>query len=225
MLREISEAFNRADFPEVIRSMDRHFGESHYSLKSLFRDQQRKILDRILASTRQDLEGHYRQITDQYTPLMRFLKDIGAPPLPALKTAADFALNAELRRQFETDEPDPSRSRTLLLEAQTDSVDLQREALGYVVKEHIDRRMNQLASAPADAAFLARTAELAGIVREMNFELNLWKTENQFFRLMRHVAPVYREKAVRGDLTAQEWLSHFDKLGEQLNFRISAPEA
>ena len=148
LLGEISEAFQRADFPQVIRLMDRHFGESHYSLKSLFRDEQRKILQQILASTGQDLESRYRQITDQYTPLMRFLKDIGAPLPAALKTAADFILNAELRRQFEGGDTDPARIRALLEEAQTDNVELQREALAYAIKAHLDRRLERLTAAP-----------------------------------------------------------------------------
>ena len=44
LVAEFSEAFNRADFPQVIRLMDKHFGESYYSLKNLFRDEQRKVL-------------------------------------------------------------------------------------------------------------------------------------------------------------------------------------
>ena len=69
LVGEFKEAFSRADFPQLIRLMDRHFGESYYSLKILFRDEQRKILQQVLVSTGQDIESHYRQISDQYTPL------------------------------------------------------------------------------------------------------------------------------------------------------------
>jgi hypothetical protein len=48
--------------------MDRNFGESSYSLKTLFRDEQRKVLDQILMSTHEDVESRFRQITDSYTP-------------------------------------------------------------------------------------------------------------------------------------------------------------
>ena len=33
LVTEFTEAFNRADFPQVIRLMDKHFGESYYSLQ------------------------------------------------------------------------------------------------------------------------------------------------------------------------------------------------
>ncbi|MEE9265025.1 MAG: DUF3536 domain-containing protein, partial [Vicinamibacteria bacterium] len=50
LLADVGEPFNRGDFPEVIRLFDREFGKSNYSLRSLFRDQQRKIVNLILKS-------------------------------------------------------------------------------------------------------------------------------------------------------------------------------
>ena len=221
LLDEISEAFQRADFPQVIRSMDGHFGESHYSLKSLFRDEQRNILQQILASTGQDLESRYRQITDQYTPLMRFLKDLGTPLPGALKAAANFILNADLRRQFEGETPDPARIRTLLQEAQTNNVDLQREELGYAIKAHLDARLARITATPDDVALLASTAEIAEIVRSMDIEVNLWKTQNLFFNLLKDVWPRQQAAAGQGDATAKMLLESFVKLGDQLGFKLN----
>jgi alpha-amylase/alpha-mannosidase (GH57 family) len=222
---EITEAFGRADFPQVIRLMDRHFGESNYSLKDLFRDEQRKILNQILASTGQDLESRYRQITDQYMPLMRFLKDMDAPLPTALKTAADFVLNAELRRQFEGEEPDPTRVQTLAEEIRAGSVELHREELGYAIKSHLDRRLERLAAAPEDLPLLARTAEIAAVVRALDLEVNLWKTQNLYFRLAREVKPALHERSQREDAAAVEWERHFTRLGEQLGFNVNGAHA
>jgi len=44
--QELSDAFGRAEFPDVIRILDRHFGDSTYSLRSIFHDDQRRILSR-----------------------------------------------------------------------------------------------------------------------------------------------------------------------------------
>src|SRR5207248_1100594 len=96
MFNEIKQAFDHADFPQVIRLIDRHFGESSYSLRSLFKDEQRRILHGILDSTREDLENRYRLITERYTPLMRFLAEILVPLLQALRTAVDFILHSDI---------------------------------------------------------------------------------------------------------------------------------
>ena len=41
--------------------MDRRFGESNYSLRSLFRDEQRKVLEQILTASLGEAEALYRQ--------------------------------------------------------------------------------------------------------------------------------------------------------------------
>ncbi len=218
---EFREAFDRADFPQVIRLMDRHFGESNYSVKNLFRDQQRKVLDRVLRSTSRDIESHYRQIADQHTPLARFLKDLGAPLPSALKTAMDFVLNCDLLNQFDTDDPDPARLRALVDQARTANLELRHEVLGYDMKRHLDRRLDRLKAAPDDVVDLARTAALAEVVRSIGLDINLWKTQNFCFQMLKHVAPRQQAKAATGDPAAQEWLQHFNRLADQLGFRVT----
>jgi alpha-amylase/alpha-mannosidase (GH57 family) len=51
MVEEMRGCFERADFPGLIRLMDQYYGKAHYSIKDLFRDEQRKILNQILATT------------------------------------------------------------------------------------------------------------------------------------------------------------------------------
>src|SRR5208337_3011567 len=51
MTSELLHAFSHSDLAQVIRLMDIGFGNDTYSLKSLFRDEQRRILDLILNST------------------------------------------------------------------------------------------------------------------------------------------------------------------------------
>ena len=140
----------------------------------------------MLVATGQDIESHYRQISDQYTPLTRFLKDINAPMPVALKTAVDFILNCDLRRQFESAEPNLERMRALVEQARTGNVELQQESLGYAIAGHLDRRLEAMMASPEDLAALAHTADLAEVVRFMAMEVNLWKTQNLYFQMRRH---------------------------------------
>ena len=90
-------------FPEVIRAFDRGFGTDTYSLKSLFRDEQRNILSQILISTLDEAEAVYRQLYEHHAPLMRFLSDLKTPLPKAFRTTAEYALNSHLRRAFSED--------------------------------------------------------------------------------------------------------------------------
>src|SRR5207244_7244286 len=91
LIHEAAEPLTRADFAEVIRLMDRRFGESHYSVRSLFRDEQRKTLDLILSATLEEAETLYRQIYEHGEPMMRSL------------TARNIALHKPLQNAVEID--------------------------------------------------------------------------------------------------------------------------
>jgi hypothetical protein len=222
MKAEISETFSRADFPQIIRLMDRHFGESNYSLKSLFRDEQRSILNQILASTMQDLESRYRQVSDSYGPLMRFLGDLKVPLPRVLQLTEDFVLNADLRKQFESEEPDLRQIRAFLAEAASRKVALDKEGLNYALKANFDRMILHFSQRPRDIALLHRLDSLAGILPSLPFEVNLWKTQNLFSEMWTQSFPDFQQRADQGDAEARDWVAQFLSLGNHLGFLLEA---
>src|SRR4029079_7413113 len=119
MQGEINEVFQIADFPQIIRLIDQYFGHSQYSLKSLFKDEQRRILHQILASAREDLESRFRLITERYAPLMKFLQGAGVPLPAGLETAWDLTLHNNIRRQLKNGHTDLEQLKNLLNEAQS----------------------------------------------------------------------------------------------------------
>jgi hypothetical protein len=138
LVREITEPFDRADFAETLRMLDKHFGASTYSLRFLFRDEQRKILDIILESTLADVEAIYRKLYETNVPLMRFLKDSGVPPPRALYAAAEVVLNADLRRAFENEELSPQHIDPLLDESGSEGISLDEETLEYALRGSLE---------------------------------------------------------------------------------------
>ncbi|MCI0535908.1 MAG: DUF3536 domain-containing protein [Verrucomicrobiales bacterium] len=225
MVRELKEAFDRADFPELVRRIDRHFGGSNYSLKSLFKDQQRHILNEILASTREDLESRFRLISERYTPLMRFLQDLGAPLPAALQAAVDFILHSDVRRQFRTNElPDPERLRSLIEEAQARKVEVVDADLSYAIKNKLESLILQLTARPDDLATLRNLEQLTTIVMPLPLGLNLWKVQNTYYEMLQSVLPEFRRRAEQGDKDALSWIQHFLGLGERLEFAVEHVE-
>ena len=94
------------------------------SLKSLFRDEQRRILDLILESTLDDAEEVYRRLYDNYSPLMRFLSDLEIPLPNALRMVGEFVINTTLTRLLAHDQLDLDRIAALLEDARRGDVAL-----------------------------------------------------------------------------------------------------
>jgi len=217
LVREASDAFHRGEFSEVVRLLDRHFEGVTYSLKSLFRDEQRKVVGQILEATLDEVEGSLKRIYEHHAQLMRFLADMGTPPPRALYAAAEFTLNVSLRRASAEETPDVERIRTLLDSAARENVPLDGRGLGYALEQTIDRMMEALEADPTDLVALRRVDATIALVGSTPFEVNLWKAQNVCYNLLQTVRPEFRHRT--GD-DARDWLELFASLAARLSVRV-----
>ncbi len=217
---ELSEIFAGADIPEIIRAVDRNFGAGVYSLKLLFRDEQRKILDMILEATMADIDAAYRQLYMQNAPLMRFLSDIGYPASKSFHAAAELALNGELKRAFRAEPLDIDAIRGTLYEADGVKVTLDGEGLEYTLRKTIERMMFAFREKSDDIVLLAQIDAAVEMGISLPFTVNFWKTQNVFWEMRDPVYTGYRSRAALGDEAAAEWVRLFSALGAKLSVRL-----
>jgi hypothetical protein len=220
VVEEFATTFASADFPEVIRLLDRIFGESTYSLRTLFRDEQRKVIDLILATTLAETEAVYRQLYEARAPLMRFLAGLNNPLPRAFLAAAEFILNSDLRRAFETLPVAPEHIKTLLHEAQTGGLSLDNTTLAYAYNHTMRRLAEQLQEQPAELSMLQHLEAAVELLPLLPFEVDVWKAQNVCYELSRAVSPAFHDRAASGDSQAQEWLEHFWAVGDRLRVRV-----
>jgi alpha-amylase/alpha-mannosidase (GH57 family) len=220
-VQELGNAFSMADFPQVVLLLDKHFGTSIYSIRSLFRDQQRRVLNTILASSLSEAEAHYREIYELRVPLMRFLTDLGIPLPRAFQAAAEFTINRDLRRIFEGEEFDAEPMRRLLNEASSVKVALDVTTLEYTLRKAIEKMMRQLDAAPDDGNLLHAIQRAVGLGASLPFEINLWTVQNIYYEMLQAKYPAFLAGAERGDGSARVWVDRFTALGAQLGIRIS----
>jgi len=216
MAQEVAGAFERAEFAELIRLLDQHFGGMNYSIKQLFRDKQRMILDQILETTLAEIASDYRRIYERHAPLMRFLKSINIPQPKVLHTAAEFVLNSHLRHSFTGDALDLEHIKALLDEAETSNVPLDGSMLGYILEQTLERMGKMLREQPADLSLVRHLDEVICLVKSLPFEVDLWKVQNIYYGMLKTVYPEYAQKAGQGDGTAREWVDLFNSLGDKL---------
>jgi alpha-amylase/alpha-mannosidase (GH57 family) len=220
MHREILAAFEAGDLPETIRLIDQHFGKASYSLKSLFKDEQRRIMDEIMASTHEDLESRFRLIAERYTPLMKFLQNLGAPLPAGLETASDIVLQSDIRRLIDGDPIDFDRLSGLLQEAQTHNGRVLDPQISFVVKNRMERMIQHLVEKPDDLDGMRMLERLATLMMPLPLGLNLWKVQNTYWEMFQKIAPDFRQRVDAGDAEAHEWLQQFLSLGERLGFAV-----
>jgi alpha-amylase/alpha-mannosidase (GH57 family) len=175
----------RADFPGVIRLLDRYHGHADYSLTSLFGDDQRRIVRLILNSTLTDIENSLTTIYDHHASLLHYLFQAGLPKPPALTLAAGFAINAGLRRVLETDPVDLAQLRSYLALAKADQVQLDTNTLSYIADQRMKRAMADLQASAGSIELLDRALAVVRALSELPFYLNLWQAQNLWYEIFR----------------------------------------
>jgi hypothetical protein len=220
MLEAISDSFSRVDIPEVVRLLDKRF-EKTYSLRSLFRDEQRRILKVILSSTISEAEAAYLQFYEQHAPLMRFVTSLGTPTPREFSAAVEYAINSLLRRALSAEELDAERVQNLLDEAQASNVVLDKTTLEFSLRKRLEVLAVRFAADPSNLEKLADLRSALKVVKQLPFAVNLWMPQNQVYAIQGGLYQRSRRKAQRGDSKAQTWLNGYLELCDLLSIRIS----
>jgi hypothetical protein len=106
MRENLRLAFTEADLTQLLRALEKHFPEREngqrspnqtYSLRSLFKDEQQRILRLVLESTLAGVAQSYANIYEQQAPLMRYLAGLKQPVPQAFQYAAEFTLRERIR--------------------------------------------------------------------------------------------------------------------------------
>ncbi len=218
-MTETSSHVLRADFPEVIRLLDRYYGHVDYSLTSLFTDEQRRIIQIILNSTLWNIESSLTTIYDDHASLLHYLSQAGLPKPPALALAAGFAINAGIRRALDGDPIDQAQLRSFLSLAKADQVQLETATLSYIADQRMKRAMIELQMSSGSLEMLDRALSLSRTFSELPFELNLWQAQNIWYEILRTSS--YALTALAGDEHPQ-WDKDFSELGRLLSIDTAA---
>ncbi len=219
LIEEAKEPFARADIAEVIRIMDRRFGGSNYSVRSLFRDEQRKVLDVILTSTLQEAAALYRQIYEHRAPMMRFITSLHLPLPKAFYAAAEFVVNGYLRQALEQPDIDIERVNSLLETARLEGVALDGATLEFTYRRNLERMATQLLRHPNENE-LKKLNAAAALIEKLPFQVELWTIQNAYYRLLENVYPELRRRKDLGSSTAAAWVESFEALGRKLAVQV-----
>jgi len=211
---EVSDALVAAmepgGIPTVIRLLDEHFRETPLSIRSLLRDEQRRILHKLIETTLQEAESAFRQLHERYDPLMRFHTRLGVPVPQVLRTAAEFDLNLQMRRLL-ADEPPPVLDiEAQLREARAENVTLDATTT-MAFAAAIERASAAFSDRPDDLDRLESLETLVTIVRDAELPVDLRRTQNRYYRMRAYVRP-----AIAASGNGIRWLALFDSLGEKL---------
>jgi alpha-amylase/alpha-mannosidase (GH57 family) len=214
----LSEAFGRGDTAEVLQLLDSGFEHNLYSLKSLFRDDQHKILQIILQSTLAQAESVIRQQYGEYAPLMRFLADLRVEQPKLFRTLAESALNSELQQALKAGERE--HARKLIAAAKEVNIALDGAAHEFVVRKQLEESARSFAADPHSLEKLQALETAVSFAQQLPFSLTLLEVQNLCFGRLKAALGEAQQNAASGDESAKSWMAHAHTLADSLRLRI-----
>ena len=217
MRDNLVECFNKGQINEIIVWLSKYFGQNNYSLKDLFRDDQRYVLDYIVADGQKKAKDLYDIIYHDNSAMLRFMKENRIPSPRPLLSAAEIVLNIEIEQQLESNETDVEHLRQLLNEVKHLSVTLDSTMLGFQASQKIAFELGKLAQDPGNLEVLNTAVALIRMVEELPVELNLWESQNIVFKISRNQ---YQNYKLNTDEASIVWVGAFQQLCGLIGIRL-----
>jgi alpha-amylase/alpha-mannosidase (GH57 family) len=180
--KKLVGAFTQADTAEVIRMLDQIYGKDVFSLRQLFKDEQRKITNLIITDSINSAAAVYRTVFESQAPLIRFLNGLDIPVPNALRSAAEIALNNQLQQSFDKPDLDYDSIHGLLREAAASKIALDATTLEYKMRKRLETEAAEFASNPSDVAAAERIIKLLDLLPSLPFPVQLWEVQNLVYR-------------------------------------------
>jgi hypothetical protein len=218
--RTLAETFSKADTPAMINAITQAFPESPFSLRTLFRDEQRKIVNNVLNESLASASAAYREIFENHAPLIHFLNNLGIPIPAAFQSAAEIALNSQLKQAIERAELDIDGIQSSLKEAAATRVKLDVSGLEYALRTRLEKEADAFARQPADLDRAQSFRKLLEFAATLPFPVNLWEVQNFCYRPLIQAMDELNLQAEKDYAAVQSTLIELAMIREKLHIHV-----
>jgi alpha-amylase/alpha-mannosidase (GH57 family) len=212
------DAFGHADLAATIQCLEQGFAGHTYSLRNLFRDEQRKVLAEVVGSTVEHSFSVARMIYEEEAELLRFMSDCGIPLPRELRAAAEVALNGLLHQALAAPALDRDAIEGLLDEMRIAGIPLD-QGLEIVLRRNLEKAADRFFEDPLNLPGLIQFRENLVAARSLPFEIVLWSVQNRCYEVLQKVYPQMLERDAHAKSDAR-WLAQFRELAGLLQLRV-----
>ncbi|MGA1824517.1 MAG: DUF3536 domain-containing protein [bacterium] len=220
MQMEIKDAFVKSDISSAIGIIEKYLVSRSCSLWHLFKDAQRKFLNRILRDTINEMERSLRQINENHYAIIQIMRQLHAPLPKVLALTEEFILNTDLLNLLESKEVDRIRLQKLIEKIKEGSFTIDTKTINYLVSTKINEMMRAFADTMHDPSLLEAVESLLRILHPLQLTLDLWEAQNIYFSAGKKLLSEMERRAAKADEEAEQWMTYFQNLSDYLEVKI-----
>jgi len=220
------EKYESLPLTEVIRCLDESFGKEYFTLKELFIEERRKIINILIQDQLEKFASTYRNLYDEAKGPMMQLKELELKVPEEFKIAAEYALSCDLNDLIQ--EAEDIGDRELLekaieinKEAKKIEVKLDSQSVRELYSKYIKDRVRELAGNGSVSEYEALTGSLK-LIDKLDLYPDLFDAQNIYFTKIFKKIPELIDKLLYSENKEKdkEYILSILNLGEKLNFNV-----
>ncbi len=211
MKGELTTLFRRDQVPEMIRAVDRLFGDGTYTLQLLFREEQQKIVRILLDNALQHATALYRSFYHEYSPLARFLTGLSIPLPHRFRLAIDFILQEDLVDALSGEDLDAAGIQSLLNQIRATGASPDTVRLEFTLRHVLERLARSWCAEPGKLENVHRMERALDVLNLLPFETNLWTAQNMAYDAL---------KLAAGDPALSKWRAESARVAKRLGVAV-----
>lgn len=181
--RQMKTSFDMANVHEVILQMDEHFGSHSYSFWHLFRDEQHRIMEEILAEPRRELNEIFTNIFEDHYPLMQAMSALNLPIPDSFKMSIQHVIKTKINEILDEETIDYVRLELVKNESERLKIKIDDVTINLKFERRLNHIMRELSKEPENMEIVKGIIKLLDATLDLNFNLEKWEAQNIAFKI------------------------------------------
>lgn len=187
MKAELLQRFAHHSMADTVRGLDEHFPHETFSLRHLFLEERRRVLDRVIRTTLRRHEAAYHRIWEESRQLVRYLREVDAPVPEVFQLTGRHVLAEQIADELPaliTHQAMPPRVVELVAEAKLLGLALDLGFAGPAMRQTVQQALADLEADPSPERIAAVVALLES-AQSVGIRFGRWAAQNRFGALWR----------------------------------------
>lgn len=221
--KELTKIYQNETPAQIIRAIDKTFGEEYYTLKNIFIEERRKILNVLLEDKISKFSSAYQEMYEEGKSSIYHLQNLGLDVPTEFKLAAGYTLSQEFNKLIEEcsehfESELIQHAIAINKEAKKINVKLDKRIADKIFSDAVKQSVFRL-SKNLESHRLDRILQLFGYVDKLNLKINISETQNIYFtKIFHQLGDLIENIEDSSDISAdKEFIEEILKLGTKLN--------
>lgn len=219
--KELIRTYLVSPLTEIIRTIDNYFGTEYFTLKDIFIEERRKILETMLKGKLQNFANTYESMYNEGKGSIYQMQTLGLEIPREFKISAQYVLTKQFNELFAGkgffNSDILQQASDILFEAKRIGIDIDKAPTAKIFSKKIAQNISRLAYA-LDIQQVDATLEILDCIGKLELKIDIAEAQNYFFtKVITNIEELIQSMTCAAD---RELVTMLFQIGEDLNINM-----